>query len=143
MKAIRHLLIVTIVAGALSGCVTSRQNREKTIRVSSSTISRSSPYWKYAQRFVDRDPLADAGEAFERRRRSIYSAMGYALYYPGLDYGLGRTLAARYGAMALPGFSDAVGGREHLAYMRFAEQYAAVYNRQMLRLLTDSGALKE
>lgn len=143
MKPIAHLLIITFAGGILSGCVSPKQAGQKNTRVSSTTISRSSPYWKYAQRFVDRDPLAEAGEAFERRRRSIYSAMGYALYYPGLDYGLGRTLAAQYGSMTLPGFSDAAGDREHLAYMRFAEQYAAAYNRQMLRLLTDSGELKK
>lgn len=143
MKLVLHALVATLAIGILSGCATSRQARQKTIPISSTTISRTSPYWKYAQKFVDHDPLADAGESFERKRRSIYSAMGYALYYPGLDYGLGRTLAARYGAISLPGFSDSVGGKEHMAYMRFAEQYAAAYNRQMLRLLNESGELKK
>jgi hypothetical protein len=113
------------------------------MRVASSTISPESPYWKYARRFADRDPHEDAAKAFEKKRYAIYSATGYALYYPGLDYGLGRMLAARFGATALPAFSDAVSGREHLAYMRLAEQYAAAYNREMRRLLTEGGLLKK
>lgn len=126
----------------LPGCVTP-SGREKIIPVTSATITTGSPYWKYAQKFADRDPVEEAGEAFARNRFSIYSANGYALYYPGLDYGMGRALAAQYGATALPGFSNSPSGRDQIAYMRFAEQYAAAYNREIRRLLTESGKLRK
>lgn len=127
----------------LSGCMTVQKREESGyLRVGSLTISQGSPYWKYAQKFGERNPIEEAGKAFDKRRFSIYSASGYALYYPGLDYGLGRLLAGRYGAMALPGFAKGSQDREQLAYMRLAEQYAAAYNQEMRLLLTESGLLK-
>ncbi len=127
----------------LSGCVTIPGGEEKITPVSDSTITAASPYWKYAKKFTGRNPIEEADQAFEKNRRSIYSANGHALYYPGLDYGLGRMLAGKFGAIPLPGSSRSPAGREQLAYMRFAEQYAAAYNREIRRLLTESGALRK
>jgi len=127
----------------LAGCLTTPSRDESVTRVTSATITPGSPYWKYAQRFAGREPHEDAAAAFGKKRYAIYSANGYALYYPGLDYGLGRLMASRFGKMSLPAFSDMVSGKEHLAYIRLAEQYAAAYNREMRRLLTESGQLKK
>lgn len=113
------------------------------MRVSSPAVTPDSPYWKQSQRFVGRDPVEEAGKAFAKKRYSIYSASGRALFYPGLDYGLGRLLATRFGAMPLSGFSQNPTDRDQLAYMRFAEQYAAAYNREMRRLLTENGLLQK
>ena len=57
------------------------------------------------------DPIEQARIAFNKEKYQIYSAMGYARYYPGLDSKLGDSLDGQFSSIPIPGTSDIVGSK--------------------------------
>ncbi len=92
-------------------------------------------YDRMATDYRHRSPTAEAKSDFHSHDYKIYSAMGFARYYPGLDPGVGRRLAAEHGVKMLPGTTDALESRSQARYIETATHFAAEYNRKKVFLI--------
>ena len=104
-------------------------------------IAQDIRYRQGAAEFQRRDAIHDAQTHFRQSDYAIYSAMGYALYWPGLDSETGLRLSRRFSSRHLAGTSDILGSSAHRRYMKIAETYASYYNREMFRLLKQAHKL--
>jgi hypothetical protein len=119
-----HAFLLAAIALALSGCLT------QDVR-----------YSQRAAEFQRSDPIHDAQAHFEHGDYAIYAAMGYSLYWPGLDPETGERLNRRFSSRHLAGTSDILGSGAQRRYIEVATTYASRYNREMLRLLKQTHKL--
>ena len=93
------------------------------------------PYKRFAAEFRERSPEDEALDDFRSGDNRVYSMMGFAQYYPGLDYAKGREIDLRYGLRLIPHTSDVIENGAHGSYMGAARQFAPAYNQRKLSLL--------
>lgn len=137
VKTVAFFLALLLPA-LLGGCITrsSSDGHHVTRRLPS-----DSGYDKAAQTYAARDPVAEARASFARKNYAIYSAMGYARYYPGLDQNLAQSIARQYGDTPIPGTTDAICSKAQANSIHSATSFAAVYNREIVRLLKPAAKL--
>ena len=116
---------------ALSGCVISDQN------------SSESAYSRMTNNYASRNPVREAEKSFKQGDYEIYSAKSYSLYYPGLDFVVGETVAKKFGAKHIRGTSDVIESEEHRELNLVAFQFGSQYNQRKMQLLRDSGKLEK
>lgn len=81
------------------------------------------------------NPATDAEAALERNDHTLLAVQGYTWVIPGTDESKKSEYKTRYGVRVIQGTSDAVISKEHLRLIRLATEYAANYNRHLLRHL--------
>lgn len=94
-----------------------------------------------AKAFSARDPLKEARERISEERFQVYSAMGAAHYYPGIDILVGYYISWHYSSTMLDETSDAIESEEHEAYIEAASQFASAFNREMVSGMRDRGLI--
>ncbi len=79
--------------------------------------------------------MIEAESDYRARDYKIYSAMGYAHYYPGLDHEVGRRIAKEHGETMIGGTTDALEGRSQANYIMAATRFASDYNKRKAALI--------
>lgn len=120
MKSYRMICFGFLVF-ALGGCATDGFDR------------RSRDYGK-------RSPEVEAEADFRNGDRGIFSAMGFARYFPGLDHAVGSKVAAKHGEKRIPDTTDAPENRSQTRYIGAATRFAAAYNKRKIDLLENADA---
>ena len=88
------------------------------------------------------NPTTDAEAALKKNDHTLLAVQGYTWVIPGTDESKKFEYKSRYGVRVIQGTSDAVINKEHLRLIRLATEYAANYNRHLLkRLGVQSNAL--
>jgi len=82
----------------------------------------------------DADPAADAERAMREGRLTLLTLGGRGQSLPGVPVEFQTEALSKCFARLVPGAVDTVLGDSHLAYLQRAYDYAARYNRSMLRV---------
>lgn len=90
--------------------------------------------WKETKDYNNRNPIAEARRDFQVGDRGIYSALGYAKYYPGLDRSEAQTFPPHQ-EKPIPKTSDAIESQAHRRYIEAATDFAERYNLEKQRLV--------
>ncbi len=98
-------------------------------------------YRRRTREFEAKKAVKEAVTDFERASYGIFSASSYSLYYPGLDFEVGKLVAEKYGVKHIKGTSDAIVSDAHRNFNLAAFYFASEYNRQKVKLLKSSGKL--
>ena len=101
----------------------------------------TSGYYRAAGSYEHENAVVDAREIARRHDLKIYSAMGYAFYFPGLDPEVGHRLAERFGPRSLPGTGDEINGDTKARSGKAAATYASAYEHETVTIPRSSGAL--
>ena len=109
--------------------------------VSPKQIANSPKYNRLAKEYAAREPAGEAKRDFDQGSYEIYSAMGYGLYYPGLDFDVGEAVAKKFGVKHLSGTTDAIRSDDHREFILAAFHFGMQYNQVKMKLLKDSGKL--
>jgi hypothetical protein len=100
-------------------------------------------YDRLAKDYRQRSPVAEAISDFEAHDHKIFSAMGFARYYPGLDPEVGRRIAAEHGEKMLPGTTDALEFPSQAKYIKAATHFAAEYNKRKVLLIEQNSLTQD
>ena len=103
-------------------------------------FEKGADYDELGNEFRIRKPIQEAEADCANRDFRVYSAMGVGLYFPGLDYESGQTLADEHGEIRIPYTTDAVESSEHSRYITTAVEFARSYNRHKESILLTSEA---
>jgi len=98
----------------------------------------STDYDRRAVAYPQRSPNEEAQADYNNGDYRIYSAMGYARYYPGLDSSLGAQIAATHGERMIAGTTDAIEGSSHRRFIDAATDFAASYNKRKVALIRNA-----
>ncbi|MFK5924154.1 MAG: hypothetical protein QM496_18405 [Verrucomicrobiota bacterium] len=98
-------------------------------------------YRRRTREFEAKKAVKEAVTDFERASYGIFSASSYSLYYPGLDFEVGKLVAEKHGVKHIKGTSDAIVSDAHRNFNLAAFYFASEYNRQKVKLLKISGKL--
>lgn len=94
-----------------------------------------SEYDRKASVFSSRSSRAEADSNFKSGDYRIYSAMGFARYYPGIDPDDGRRIASKHGERMLEGTTDAIESRSQFRYIKASTDFASEYNKRKVYLI--------
>ena len=78
------------------------------------------------------NPEADAQKAIKSKRLVLYTLGERGVNYPGISADQQQHLLKRCKTKVLPGATDTIQGKAHLAYIQRAQQYAEKFNQTML-----------
>ena len=81
------------------------------------------------------NPTADAEAALKKKDYTLLAVQGYTWVIPGTEELKKSEYKARYGVRVIQGTSDAALNKEHLRLIHRATEYAASYNRYLLKRL--------
>jgi len=81
------------------------------------------------------NPTTDAEAALKKNDHTLLAVQGYTWVIPGTDESRKSEYKTRYGVRVIQGTSDAAINKEHLRLIRLATEYAANYNRYLLKRL--------
>lgn len=98
-------------------------------------------YRRRTREFESRKAVKEAAADFDRASYGIFSASSYSLYYPGLDFEVGKLVGEKFGAKHIKGTSDVIVSDAHRNFNLAAFYFASEYNRQKIKLLKNAGKL--
>lgn len=81
------------------------------------------------------NPTTDAEAALKKNDHTLLAVQGYTWVIPGTDESKKSEYKTRYGVRVIQGTSDTVVNKGHLRLVRLATEYAANYNRHLLKRL--------